>query len=83
MIRQFKSIIINNLQIILFTIFFSRIFIRECFSQPRISGGEEGSIEDWPYVLSIQVSGELSDSEHHCAATIYSPNYAITAAHCM
>lgn len=52
---------------------------------PRINGGQEAQIEQFPYVASLR---ELGDSnfntvyKHLCGAVIVSPKYLLTAAQC-
>lgn len=43
----------------------------------RIVGGNDASIEDYPYQISL-----LSMGQHICGGSIISPFYAVTAAHC-
>lgn len=44
----------------------------------RIVGGEEVSIEDRPYLVSVQFR-----SQHHCGGSIITSNLVLTAAHCL
>ncbi|XP_045460653.1 coagulation factor X-like [Harmonia axyridis] len=43
----------------------------------RIVGGFEANIEDYPYIVSVQIYGK-----HICGGTIIKPDYILTAAHC-
>lgn len=45
---------------------------------PRISGGHDAKIEDFPYQASLQ-----NEYDHLCGATIISDTIVITAAHCV
>ncbi|XP_044734068.1 trypsin alpha-like [Chrysoperla carnea] len=43
----------------------------------RIVGGEPTTIEEFPYQISLEISGS-----HSCGGSIISPNVILTAAHC-
>ncbi|XP_034195538.2 transmembrane protease serine 9 [Osmia lignaria lignaria] len=45
---------------------------------PRIIGGENTTIDKYPYQVSIQVGGK-----HACGGSIISENFVLTAAHCV
>ena len=44
----------------------------------RVINGEETVPHSWPWQVSIQ--GQ--DNSHYCGASILSPNWVLTAAHC-
>jgi secreted trypsin-like serine protease len=45
----------------------------------RIIGGEDSSIENFPYLASLR---RISNNEHVCGGTIISNQHILTAAHC-
>ncbi|XP_046141441.1 transmembrane protease serine 9-like [Osmia bicornis bicornis] len=46
--------------------------------EPRIIGGENTTIDKYPYQVSVQVGGK-----HACGGSIISENFVLTAAHCV
>ncbi|XP_017747370.1 PREDICTED: brain-specific serine protease 4-like, partial [Rhinopithecus bieti] len=43
----------------------------------RVVGGEDSTDSEWPWVVSIQKNGT-----HHCAGSLLTSHWVITAAHC-
>ncbi|XP_036880359.2 brain-specific serine protease 4 [Manis javanica] len=43
----------------------------------RVVGGEDSADAEWPWVVSIQRNGT-----HHCAGSLLTSRWAVTAAHC-
>ncbi|XP_049779744.1 trypsin-5-like [Schistocerca cancellata] len=56
----------------------SRLHVTVCFAPPRILGGEETSIEEFPYMAGLE-----RWSVFECAATIIRKSWAMTAKHCI
>ncbi|KAL3320787.1 hypothetical protein Ciccas_000533 [Cichlidogyrus casuarinus] len=49
----------------------------------KIAGGSKANVENWPWLLSLVVDANPKTNAHLCGATLISPLYAITAAHCL
>ena len=49
----------------------------------KIKGGEEASIEDWPWVAAIVHHGRNPYRGQFCGGAMISPQWVITAAHCL
>lgn len=62
----------------LFFLFF--FFPTGCGQRPgvRIIGGSTATPSSWPWQLSLRVMGV-----HNCGASLISPKWAVTAAHCV
>ncbi|CAH3105561.1 unnamed protein product, partial [Porites lobata] len=60
--------------------FFSFFFPTGCGQRPgvRIIGGSTATPNSWPWQLSLRVMGV-----HNCGASLISPKWAVTAAHCV
>lgn len=43
----------------------------------RVVGGEDSADAEWPWVVSIQ-----RNRTHHCAGSLLTSRWAVTAAHC-
>lgn len=50
-------------------------------SNPYIFGGEKASENQFPFLVSVRIYGKWS-YDHICAASILSPRFLVTAAHC-
>lgn len=49
---------------------------------PRINGGQEAQIVQFPYVASLRELGDTNQYKHLCGAVIISSKYLLTAAQC-
>lgn len=49
---------------------------------PRINGGQEGKIEEFPFVASLRELGDTNQYKHLCGAVIISEKYLLSAAQC-
>ncbi|KAJ9597897.1 hypothetical protein L9F63_011263 [Diploptera punctata] len=47
-------------------------------SSARIIGGEDANITNFPYMVGLEINGEL-----HCGGSIISESWVVTAAHCI
>ena len=51
---------------------------RPAYLPKRVFGGGNAEIGNWPWIGSIQVYGD-----HGCGCTLITPEWAVTAAHCV
>ena len=49
----------------------------------RIVGGEDTTIRDYPWQVSLQISFDGSSWSHTCGGSIIDEKWVITAAHCV
>lgn len=49
----------------------------------RIFGGNETSIEDFPWIALLEYSKDGSSKGYHCGGSLINNRYVITAAHCI
>ncbi|CAH1996466.1 unnamed protein product [Acanthoscelides obtectus] len=73
--------LLNKMYIELATFTFSVMLFKDALCQPpvpRIIGGREASIMEYPYQASIQFFGK-----HQCGGSIITERFVLTAAHCI
>ena len=51
-------------------------------SHSRIVGGDIAPPGDWPWQVTYDWEGNTGNKGHWCGASIISPNWIVTAAHC-
>ena len=51
-------------------------------SAQQVVGGTRADVDDWPGMVSVQ-AGRGLDAYHECGATMISPEWALTAGHCL
>lgn len=51
-------------------------------SHSRIVGGDIATPGDWPWQVTYDWVGNTGNPGHWCGASIISPNWIVTAAHC-
>ena len=55
--------------------------------QPRIVGGDETTIAQWPWQVALAVNDEIEDGDGYdrqfCGGSLVAPTIVITAAHCV
>lgn len=81
-----------KLIILFFTVFNCGVFGSDCgkpWIKPsigRIINGESAVPNSWPWVVSLRKTTSSQDTRnrnHICGGSVLSPNYVITAAHCV
>ena len=48
-----------------------------------VVGGSPASIEDWPFIAALVVTGQPADRGQFCGASVADASHVITAAHCI
>ncbi|HAY08131.1 MAG TPA: trypsin-like serine protease [Hyphomonas sp.] len=49
----------------------------------KIVGGHDAKADDWPGIASLQIEYLAGDTSHFCGGTMITPDWMLTAAHCV
>ena len=58
---------------------FSHTFLIPINCKSQIIGGSQASIKEFPWLCSVQLKG----GSHICGGSIVTPEYIVTASHCV